>query len=750
MSDRTPALRPARAAVAALGAAGLVTLGLGALPAGAYVEDDGDVVIDLVGINDFHGRLSREVNSDGAVTQAGAVALASAVQDAREANEDTVFVSAGDNFGASTFVSMINDDVPTLEVLNELDLAVSALGNHEFDQGLDTLWERIDGRPATEDSPEWPALEFPYLGANVEAPDDRQFEDYYLHDVVNPAGDPVTVGFVGILTEAMPSLVAPGGIEGMQFTDMTEAAVRVAGELTDGDEGNGEADVVVVLVHEGAATEAEVTDPAGDFGAFVTALAEDGNVDAVFSGHTHAQYEVAIERDGAAAMPVVQTGSFGDALGRITLTYDPDAGEVVTATTELVDLRGYETREGDDVVAGVAGIVTEAEEVAEELGAVPVGTITADLNRARQSDGAENRGGESTISNLIADAQLAAAQEQQPDRPAVVAFMNPGGVRADIQGDDEGVVTYRQVATAQPFGNTLVTLDLTGAQIVSVLEEQWQPEGASRPFLKLGVSAGLFYFYDPAAEPGARITDVFLDGEEIDPDATYRVVTNSFLAQGGDNFATFAEGANHADSGLVDLGAFVDYFDARDVVEVPLDQRAVGVHWNTDQAASYLPGDEISLDLSSLSFSTDEPKPTELELTLVNPETEEVVEVGTVPVDNSIVDTTDEVGRAAVRVTVPEIEGLEGAERWQLQIADGMTGYLWFDVFLAAQEEPTPTAEPTTPVPTTPAPSPSTPGSGPLPSTGAETTGPLLAGAALVALGALLVAAVRRRTLTDT
>src|SRR5690606_31377120 len=331
-----------------------------------------------------------------------------------------------------------------------------------------------------------------------------------------------------------------------------------------------------------------------------------------------------------------------------------------------------------------------------------------------------------------------------------VAFMNPGGVRADIQGDDEGVVTYRQVATAQPFGNTLVTLDLTGAQIVSVLEEQWQPEGASRPFLKLGVSAGLFYFYDPAAEPGARITDVFLDGEEIDPDATYRVVTNSFLAQGGDNFATFAEGANHADSGLVDLGAFVDYFDARDVVEVPLGQRAVGVPWNTDQAASYLPGDEISLDLSSLSFSTDEPKPTELELTLVNPETEEVVEVGTVPVDNSIVDTTDEVGRAAVRVTVPEIEGLGGAGRWQLQIADGMTGYLWFDVFLAAQEEPTPTAEPTTPVPTTPAPSPSTPGSGPLPSTGAETTGPLLAGAALVALGALLVAAVRRRTLTDT
>ena len=745
MSDRSPALRPARAVLATLAAAGVATLGLGTLPAGAYVDDDGDVVIDLVGINDFHGRLSREVNNEGQVTQAGAVALASAVQDARAANEDTVFVSAGDNFGASTFVSMINDDVPTLEVLNELDLAVSALGNHEFDQGLDTLWDRIDGRPATEDEPEWPPLEFPYLGANVEAPGDRQFEDYHLHEVTNPAGDPVTVGFVGILTEAMPSLVAPGGIAGMEFTDMTEAAVRVADDLTDGDAGNGEADVVVVLVHEGAATEADVTDPAGDFGAFVAALAENGNVDAIFSGHTHAQYDVAVERAGDVPMPVVQTGSFGDGLGRITLTYDPDDGAVVDASAEIIGLRGYETRADDDVVAGVAAIVAEAEETAEVLGAVPVGTVSADLNRARQTDGTENRGGESPIGNLIADAQLWAAREQQPERQPVIAFMNPGGIRADISGDEEGVVTYRQVATAQPFGNTLVGLDLTGAQIASVLEEQWQPEGASRPFLKLGVSAGLAYFYDPLGPPGQRVTDIFLDGERIDPDATYRVVANSFLAQGGDNFTTFAEGANHADSGLVDLGAFTDFFAARDVVEVPIDQRAVGVHWNTDQAASYRPGEVISLDLSSLSFSADEPKPTELTLTLVNPETEESVAVGTVPVDNTIVDRTDEVGRAAVRVTVPEIEGLEGTERWNLQIADGLTGYLWFDVFLAAVEEPAPTPSPSTPAPTTPAPTPSSPARGPLPSTGAETSGPLLVGAGLVALGTLLLTAVRRR-----
>jgi len=743
MSFRTPARRPARTAVATVGAAAIAALGLGALPAVADVDEDGNVVVDLLGINDFHGRISTEDSS-------GAVALASAVQDARAANEDTVFVSAGDSFGASTFVSMINDDVPTLEILNELDLAVSALGNHEFDQGLDTLWERIDGREAGEDTPAWPELEFPYLGANVEAPGDRQFDDYYIHEVANPAGDPISIGFVGILTEAMPSLVSPTGIEGMEFTDMTEAALRVTDQLTDGDEANDEADVVVVLVHEGAGTEERVTDPEGSFGAFVTALADDGRVDAVFSGHTHARYEVDVPRDEAPPMPVVQTGAFADALGRITLTVDPDSRSVVAVETGMIELEEYPTREGDETVQRVGEIVADAEERAEELGAQPVGQITADLNRAQQSNGEENRGGESTISNLIADAQLWAARQQQPDNPPVVAFMNPGGVRADIRGDDDGVVTYRQVATAQPFGNTLVTLDLTGDQIMRVLEEQWQPEGAARPFLRLGVSETLHYFYDPLGEPGERIRDLYIEGEPVDPDATYRVVTNSFLAGGGDNFATFTEAANVTDSGLIDLAAFVEYFAVQEEVVTPERQRAIGVHWNTDQAASYEPGEEISLDLSSLSYSTTEPKPEELELVLWHEERDQTVPLGTVAVDNSIVDETDEVGRAEVRITVPEIEGLTDTERWQLQVVDEVTGtVLWFDVFLAAaQEEPTPTPQPTTPAPTTPptpTPAPTTP-SGPLPSTGADPALPLGIGAALIALGALVVAATRRRS----
>lgn len=739
MPRRSPSTRP-RAALATVAVAGLATLGLGGLPAGAVVDDDGNVVIDIVGINDFHGRISEVDDPIGdPAAPRRAAQLASAVQDVRAANPDTVFVAAGDSVGGTTFVSMINDDIPTLEVLNTIGLDASALGNHEFDRGREWLQERIDAGD----------VQFPYLGANVEVPEgEPEFADYYLHTLDPDGGGPVgevTVGFVGILTEDMPSLVAAGGIEGMEFTDMTEAALRVADDLTDGDDANGEADIVVVLAHEGATNAAGVTDTSTAFGAFVDALAENGNVDAVFSGHSHQGY--AVDVDG---MPVVQTPGLGSELARVTLTFDPEEGGVVDAEMDAIGLADYGMRTDDPVVDEVTAIVQAAEVRAEELGAEVVGAVDRDLNRARQSNGDENRGGESTIGNLIADAQLWAAQNQLPDNPPVVAFMNPGGIRADIVAGEDGTVTYRDVATTQPFGNTLVAMDLTGADIVQVLEEQWQPADASRPFLKLGVSDTLYYFYDPQGEPGERVTDVFIEGEEIDPAATYRVVTNSFLATGtGDNFFAFGAGTAKADTGLIDLAALVDYFAANEQVVAPLDQRAIGVHWNTDQTATLAPGDEISVDLSSLSFSTDEPKPEQLAITLVDPETEETIDLGTAAVDNSIVDLTDEVGRAQVRVTVPEIEGLGStAERWRLEIEDEVTGVLWFDVFLAAQEEPTPTPteEPTptpTEAPTTPAPTPT--GGGSLPSTGAETNGPLLAGAALVALGSLLVAAVRRR-----
>ena len=186
----------------------------------------------------------------------------------------------------------------------------------------------------------------------------------------------------------------------------------------------------------------------------------------------------------------------------------------------------------------------------------------------------ENRGGESTLGNLVADVQRWSLNEDGT-RDVDITFMNPGGLRADI---DAGEVTYKEAANVQPFANTLVSMDLTGAQVKKVLEEQWQPAGASRPFLKLGVNKELDLHLRPGGvRPGSRITEIMLNGQPLDPAAVYSVGANSFLAAGGDNFFTLAAGTNKADSGKIDLESMVDWFDAFGTATPDLKQRAVGV-----------------------------------------------------------------------------------------------------------------------------------------------------------------------------
>ena len=596
----------------------------------------GPVEIDLVGINDFHGRL--EANG----TTAGAAVLAGAVNAFRAENPATLFVSAGDNIGASTFTSFIQDDVPTIEALNAMGLDASALGNHEFDQGRADLEDRI-----------FPLADFPFLSANVydRATDEPAFEESWVTEV-----DGVSVGVIAAVTEDLPTLVTPAGIESLDVRPVVQEVNRVAGELSDGDAANGEADVLVLLVHEGPVTE-DVSDALDDsaFGQIVTGASPE--IDAIMAGHTHRQHVHQLPVEGwpeGLTRPVVQGGQYSEALAHVTLTVDPSTGDVTANSAEVVPLApgGTPAYPADPTVAA---IVAEAVAVANELGNVSLGQITGDLNRARQTSGSENRGGESTLGNLVADVQLWATQ----DAGTQIAFMNPGGLRTNLTyassgpNDPDGNVTYREAANVQPFANTLVTMTLTGDQVVDVLEEQWQPAGASRPFLKLGV-AGLTYTYDPSAAVGERVTRVLVGDQPLDPTGAYTVVVNSFLASGGDNFATLADGADKADSGRVDLQAFVDYMEERSPVSPDLAQRAVGVQVVDVPAEGYAPGDTVTANLSSLLFSAGEAQGGQVVLTA------DGAELGTFPVDPTVVDSTDEVGRAAATFTVPQ--GVTGTE----------------------------------------------------------------------------------------
>ncbi|MDQ3790081.1 MAG: ExeM/NucH family extracellular endonuclease, partial [Actinomycetota bacterium] len=492
--------------------------------------------LQILGINDFHGRLEPPSAGVG-----GAAQLAGLVDQLREQNPNTLFLSAGDNIGASTFVSAIDNDNPTLDALNLMGLDAAAVGNHEFDKGFADLSGRVTDR-----------ADFPYLGANVYRGDERVLPAY---DVQTVAG--VRVGVVGVVTEQTASLVSPDGIAGLTFRDPVAEADAVAGQLKDGDEGNGEADVVVLLAHEGAATEniGSAEDLQNDpvFGDFTRASAD---IDAILSGHTHQPYAFQIPVPGTdRTRPVLQAEDYGVKLGKVTLSIDPATKTVVSSNAELLNVTGAPSN------PEVADLVARAKANAAELGKQPLGKITADIKRAYSSTGAEDRGSESVLGNFIADVQLAGTKDQGRGG-AQIAFMNPGGLRADLLYAPDGVVTYAEAFAVQPFANDVVTKTYTGAQIKQVLEEQWQPAGASRPKLHLGVSSGFRYMYLPDNPAGQRITGMWLNDEPIDPAGTYRVTVNSFLAAGGDNFKTLAGGTNPATTGDNDLTMLTAYIGA--------------------------------------------------------------------------------------------------------------------------------------------------------------------------------------------
>lgn len=623
--------RPAVRLVAA--AAALAVTGL-AVPASPVAHADPIVTINLVTVNDFHGRIER----DGAA--AGAAALSTAVKQIRATNPNTVFAAAGDLIGASTFTSFIQQDKPTIDALNAAGLEVSAVGNHEFDQGYSDLINRVV-----------PLANWEYLGANVHPTDGSPALPEYWTQTF----DGVTIGFVGAVTDELPSLVSPAGIANLSIEAPVAAANRVADQLSDGNPANGEADIVVLLVHEGAVTTdiSSATDPNTRFGKIV--LGADSNIDAIVSGHTHLAYNHVIN-----GRPVISSGQYGERFSNMTINYDKADG-TFTMNNVIINATAAPGFADDPAVAS---IVAAAKATADVLGAVKLGNVTADFRRAKKSDGSENRGGESTLGNFVADVQLWAANQFGA---ADIAFMNPGGLRADLAYGTDGTVTYKGAANVQPFANTLNTLTLTGAQVKTVLEQQWQPAGASRPFLKLGVNKELDYVYDPTAPAGSHVTRITLNGVPIDPNAQYRIVANSFLAAGGDNFTELAKGTNKVDTGKIDLQSMVDWFAANQVASPDVKQRAIGIHLSPPDADGYDVGDTITIDLSSLDFSQSEPKAGTVQVSLGGKS------LGTFPVDptpvtipdpndptKTIPDSYDEIGRAHIVTTIPA--GLYGVK----------------------------------------------------------------------------------------
>lgn len=618
--------------------------------------------VQILATNDFHGRLSPDRGGvAGAAVMTGAVKQLDA-----DYPGHSDFVAAGDLIGASTFDSFIDKDKPTIDALNEAGLDVSAAGNHEFDQGYDDLVNRVMAPYDADSNPQGGAA-WEYLAANVRNKSDgsHALPDRWIQDM----GD-VQVGYVGAVTEHLPELVSPAGISTLDVTNIvTEVNASADALKAEG------ADIVVLLMHEGAATTdyASAVDPTSDFGKVVNGV--DADIDAIVSGHTHLAYNHAVpvdewQAEGRAVTlrPVVSAGQYGSNLNKLVFSYDSATGRASAVAQEILPL---ETTPAYPADANTQAIVDDAIANAEVLGAVELGQLQGGFYRGQSLDGSENRGAESTLGNMVAEVQRWATEPANRGG-AQIAFMNPGGLRADMLGNNTGgypaALTYRQAATVQPFANTLVNMRLTGAQIAALLEEQWQPDGAQRPFLRLGVSKGFKYTYDAARPAGSRIKTMWLDGEKLEVTASYSVTANSFLATGGDNFTTFLAGTEQRDTGQIDLAAMVDYLDAF-ARNAPLSlddkQRAIGVRFPADAPATYPLNSKLALSLTSWSMSA----PTDRRDEQVSVSMGSRL-LGTFSVDNTLDnDKFDETGKVAIDVTVPA--RLRGSE--QTLTIEGLT-----------------------------------------------------------------------------
>lgn len=620
-------------ATAAVGSAVLV-----GLPAVASAAPNGHAqpgpqrpsVVQLIAMNDFHGRITEmsPTSSDSKLTTPGAdgvygtpddqvqlvggsadVAttvknLESAFHASNGATARSYFVGAGDLISASPFESSIFKDEPTIEVLNKMGLDASSVGNHEFDRGTTEL-RRIsaatDGYEATtggvvracdgvqigvtgcwtdSTGQRFHGTDFPYLAANViskktGAPLLPPFQLF-------GTGNGKQIALIGVVTKSTPTIVSPDGIADVQFIDEADAVNHWTKVLT-----KMGVKAIGVLIHEGGTNGgADKLDPNG-CAALTGPIVDINNrisdqVDFIASAHTHQMYNCLLPVPHGQKRLVTSAGYYGRLVTDIRLTINSKSGDVEREATYRATNVAVDRAHPDPDVQKIVDYWNARSAVA---GNVVVGHITASITRAYNGvdkDGkpAENRGGESSLGNLVADAQLAAMQQDQFGRP-VIAFMNPGGLRTDLDfenspaGEPAGDITYRELFNVQPFGNTVNVATLTGADIKQVLEQQFQADqlkvnGGRESQLILGTNEGFSYSYDLTRPYGDRVLSdtIKLDGVTIDPAASYRVAMNSFLAAGGDSFTAFTHGTDPV-TGPVDVDTAVDYFKNQSPISPP-------------------------------------------------------------------------------------------------------------------------------------------------------------------------------------
>jgi 5'-nucleotidase len=542
----------------ALGALLLVAQPAAAAPSPRGIENAQVTHVQILGLNDFHGNLEHPQGSAGRIgaTDAGGVEfLATHVRQLRATNRNTVFVSAGDLIGATPLISALFHDEPSIEAFNLMGLDYNGVGNHEFDEGGDELLRMQNGgcHPVDGciDGDGFGGAEFDFLAANVvyRSNGETLFPPYAIHHFPG-----VKVAFIGMTLEGTPSIVSPQGIAHLAFLDEADTVNALVPRLK-----RQGIETIVVLLHEGGSvsdplnenTINSCTNPTGALPPIVERM--DDEIDVVVTGHTN--WAVNCRIDGKI---VTGAAAFGRLITDIDLTISRASKEVVGATVNNRIVTHTVPRAPD-----LTELVEKYREISAPLANRVIGSITATITRTA------NTAGESALGDVIADAQLFATTPPELGN-AVMAFMNSGGIRADLTypsspvGEGDGNVTYGEAFNVQPFGNSLVTMTLNGAQIDTLLEQQFDNPVAGQSRI-LQISEGLAYVWSASAPTGNKVSSITLNGLPISPGTNYRVTVNSFIAEAGDNYFVLRDGTQRL-GGDVDLDALERYFVAEGTI----------------------------------------------------------------------------------------------------------------------------------------------------------------------------------------
>ena len=530
---------------------GLVAFAIALLGTPWLLANPHTVSVKLIAFNDFHGNLepanlSFVLPNQERVPAGGVEYLATHIKQLRAKNPNHLVVSAGDAIGATPLLSALFHDEPTIEALNELQLDLNAVGNHEFDQGVKELLRLIKGGCHPQDGcrggDRYRGAKFQYLAANV--------IDQTTGKPILPAYSVKTFGgikiaFIGMTLQGTPRLVSPKGIVGLTFANEAETVNALIPELR-----RQGIKAIVVLLHEGGLPKGHLNQCDGISGAITNIVPRtDPEVDLFITGHTHQAYNCVI--DGRV---VTSASAFGRVLTEIDLTLDRRTQDIqsIKAHNLVVTHNVPKARE-------MTTLIAKYKAIADPLANRVIGEITTDFTRQASP------AGELPLGSIIADAQLFATQA--PDKgSAVIAFMNLGGIRAELTykataTEGDGKVTYGEAFAVQPFGNTLVTMTLTGAQIKQLLEQQFDnPVPGQNRILQ--VSSGFSYSWSPTAPVGNRVREMRLNGQPVIASHNYRVTVNSFMAEGGDNFGVLKEGKERL-VGVTDIAALEAYFKER-------------------------------------------------------------------------------------------------------------------------------------------------------------------------------------------